>query len=100
MTCKKCYDSINTRDDVLTLFVHLGYLAYTEESNKKDKGNVYIPNLEVADSFKLAVKDTSWKEIKDALEQSEKLQKNIIMMLGKNFCRSKSKGVNLCSIRN
>lgn len=65
--------SMNTRDDVLTLLVHLGYLAYTEESNKKDKGKVYIPNLEVADSFKLAVKDTSWKEIKDALEQSEKL---------------------------
>ncbi len=76
---------MNTRDDVLTLLVHLGYLAYTEESNKKDKGKVYIPNLEVADSFKLAVKDTSWKEIKDALEQSEKLQKKYYNDARENF---------------
>ncbi len=47
--------SMNSRDDILTLLVHLGYLAFIEETNE-----VYIPNLEVADSFKLAVKESGW----------------------------------------
>lgn len=42
--------SINSKDDVLTLLVHLGYLAY--DSTKKE---VYIPNQEVSDEFKNAV---------------------------------------------
>ena len=34
--------SLQGRDDVLTLLVHLGYLAYDDDS-----GEVYIPNEEV-----------------------------------------------------
>ncbi len=60
--------SMNTRDEVLTLLVHLGYLAYDHK-----KSEVYIPNLEVADSFQLAVKDSGWEEIGSALEESKKL---------------------------
>ncbi|MCC8106991.1 MAG: hypothetical protein LIO99_13495 [Clostridiales bacterium] len=45
--------SINSWDDVLTLLIHLGYLAYDEVNE-----DVYIPNLEVVDAFKTAVKDT------------------------------------------
>ncbi len=43
--------NMSSRDDVLTLLVHLGYLAYDSETSE-----VYIPNLEVADSFRLAVR--------------------------------------------
>lgn len=35
---------LRSKDDVLTLLVHLGYLAYDAE-----KKEVYIPNQEVAD---------------------------------------------------
>lgn len=60
--------SISSRDDVLTLLIHLGYLAYDER-----KGEVYIPNLEVTDAFKTAVKGTKWDEVNKSLSQSEKL---------------------------
>ncbi len=58
--------SMNNRDDVLTLLIHLGYLAFDSKTEE-----VYIPNLEVADSFKLAVKESGWREIGDALEKSK-----------------------------
>ncbi len=48
--------SMSSRDDVLTLLVHLGYLAFDSKTN-----SVYIPNLEVADSFKLAVRASGWR---------------------------------------
>lgn len=38
--------SLQGRDDVLTLLVHLGYLAYDDDS-----GEVYIPNEEVRQEF-------------------------------------------------
>ncbi len=41
--------SLQGRDDVLTLLVHLGYLAYD------DSGEVYIPNEEVRQEFIRAV---------------------------------------------
>lgn len=60
--------SLKNKDNVLTLLIHLGYLAYDEANSE-----VYIPNLEVADSFKIAVQDTGWEEIAVALSDSEKL---------------------------
>ena len=60
--------SIKSKDDVLTLLVHLGYLAYDFE-----KREVYIPNQEVADEFRLAVENSGWKGVSDALYASEKL---------------------------
>ena len=43
---------INSRDDVLTLLVHLGYLAYDPEESE-----VFIPNQEVSDEFENAIED-------------------------------------------
>lgn len=60
--------NIKTKDDALTLLVHLGYLAY--DSDKKE---VYIPNQEVADEFKNAVEYSGWGEISKALASSETL---------------------------
>lgn len=60
--------SIKSKDDVLTLLVHLGYLAY--DSEKKE---VYIPNQEVADEFKNAVEYSDWEGISAALRASEDL---------------------------
>lgn len=60
--------SIKSKDDILTLLVHLGYLAY--DSVEKE---VYIPNQEVADEFKNAVENSGWEGISKALQASEAL---------------------------
>ncbi len=60
--------SFKSRDDVLTLLIHLGYLAYDEAKNQ-----AYIPNLEVAESFKIAVQNTDWRGVNRALRASEDL---------------------------
>lgn len=60
--------NINGKDDVLTLLVHLGYLAY--DSEKKE---IYIPNQEVADEFKNSVEFSGWEGISSALEASDRL---------------------------
>ncbi len=60
--------SFKSRDDVLTLLVHLGYLAY-DSVNKE----VYIPNQEVADEFRNAVEYSGWEGISEALRVSEDL---------------------------
>jgi hypothetical protein len=49
--------SIQCQDDVLTLLVHLGYLAYDA-----DEQTVYIPNEEVRQEFIRAVKKGKHKE--------------------------------------
>lgn len=59
---------IKGRDDVLTLLVHLGYLAY--DSVRKE---VYIPNQEVADEFRNAVEYSDWGGVSNALKASEDL---------------------------
>ncbi|MCD8076944.1 MAG: ATP-binding protein [Lachnospiraceae bacterium] len=60
--------SFHSRDDVLTLLIHLGYLAYDEAARE-----VYIPNLEVAEAFKLAVQNTGWQYVAEALKRSDDL---------------------------
>lgn len=60
--------NIKNKDDVLTLLVHLGYLAYDSEEKE-----VYIPNQEVADEFKNAVEYSGWAGISTALQASEDL---------------------------
>lgn len=50
--------SFNSRDDVLTLLVHLGYLAYDS-----DYGSVFIPNEEVRAEFIRAVKNGQRPEL-------------------------------------
>ncbi|MCD7864682.1 MAG: ATP-binding protein [Clostridiales bacterium] len=60
--------SFNSKDDVLTLLIHLGYLGYHEKN-----GQVYIPNLEIAGAFQNAVEGDGWEEIASALASSEDL---------------------------
>lgn len=60
--------SISSKDDVLTLLVHLGYLAY--EALTK---SVYIPNEEVRQEFVRAVKYGKHREIAELIMSSDKL---------------------------
>lgn len=59
---------VRSRNDVLTVLIHLGYLAYDGDSKK-----CYIPNKEVADEFLNAVEDTSWTRLVDTLTASQRL---------------------------
>lgn len=51
---------INSKDDALTALIHLGYLAYDEDS-----GCAYLPNYEVATAYRAALQIGGWKEIAD-----------------------------------
>ena len=57
-----------TKDDVLTLLVHLGYLTYDAETKE-----IWIPNDEVMEQFISTVKIMGWGSVVTALETSEKL---------------------------
>ena len=58
--------SFTGKDDVLTLLVHLGYLAYQEETRE-----VFIPNDEVRTEFLRAVRKSGWDEVINAVAASE-----------------------------
>ena len=57
-----------TKDDVLTLLVHLGYLTY----NSID-GTVSIPNKEVSQEYINATSTMNWHGVADSVEASRKL---------------------------
>jgi len=59
---------VRSKDDVLTVLIHLGYLSYNWRRDE-----CYIPNREVAGEMVNAVKANKWKPVVDALEKSEQL---------------------------
>ena len=60
--------NIKSKDDVLTLMVHLGYLAY--DSNEK---SVFIPNEEVREEFVLSVTKGKHTELARLIKNSDRL---------------------------
>lgn len=56
------------KDDVLTLLVHLGYLAF-----RNDTQEVYIPNEEVRGEFLSAMDREKWPEVIHSVELSRQL---------------------------
>ncbi len=60
--------NFNTKDDVLTLLIHLGYLAYDAE-----KEEAFIPNKEIIREFENAMSNGGWSEVMRVLKASEKL---------------------------
>lgn len=60
--------SFKSRDDVLTVLIHLGYLAYDRE-----KREVYVPNEEVRTAFANAVQGADWAPVAQAIQRSKQL---------------------------
>ena len=60
--------AIESRDDVLTVLIHLGYLSYDWRESE-----CYIPNHEVAGEMVNAVKSNNWKPLVTAIQQSKQL---------------------------
>ena len=60
--------SFNSRDDVLALLIHLGYLGYDEEA-----GEVFIPNKEILDEFKSSTSTEVWQPVFESFRMSQQL---------------------------
>jgi len=67
--------SFEDADDVLTLLIHLGYLAYDSRTHE-----AFIPNEEVRSTFIKSVKTKGWGDVYDAINDSEKLLKATLSM--------------------
>ena len=65
---------IKSRDDVLTLLIHLGYLGYLEENSE-----VFIPNREIAKEFISSIEDNEdFSETNEAIIASKRLLENTL----------------------
>lgn len=62
--------SFQNKDDVLTVLIHLGYLAYKDTNH-----SAYIPNKEIHETMETAVLATDWKYVIQSIKQSDKLLK-------------------------
>lgn len=67
--------TFKTKDDVLTLLVHLGYLGYDA-----DQKEVFIPNREIAGEFENAMSVGGWTEVMNVLKASEKLLQDTLCL--------------------
>ena len=59
---------IKSKDDVLTVLIHLGYLSF--DWKKKE---CYVPNYEVSEELLNAVEETNWTNVVKTLQESEQL---------------------------
>ena len=75
--------SLKTKDDVLTLLVHLGYLAYDRKAQE-----VFIPNQEIASEFMDAVDEPSWDGVIQAIRRSEALLKATLGLDGEAVAKA------------
>lgn len=67
--------NIKNRDDVLTLLIHLGYLAYDSDTK-----SVFIPNEEVRQEFIRAVKGSKYTDVAKIILDSEKIMQDTLNM--------------------
>ena len=65
--------TFNRADDVLTLLVHLGYLAYDEPRRE-----VFVPNREVAGEYASATAGDGWGEVARSIAASESLLDSLL----------------------
>jgi hypothetical protein len=61
---------IKSKDDVLTLLIHLGYLSYDSKEQ-----NAYVPNEEVRSALADTISDMDWTPVINAIKRSERLLK-------------------------
>ena len=67
--------TFSTKDDILTLLIHLGYLTFDEITEE-----VSIPNQEIAWEFFNAIDNPKWSGVLEALQRSESLLERTWMM--------------------
>ena len=82
---------IRSRDDVLTVLIHLGYLSYDWQEEE-----CFIPNREVAGEMANAVKAANWTHVVDALKQSKQLLRATL----DGDCEAVARGIDLAHDEN
>jgi len=60
--------NLRTKDDVFALLIHLGYLAYDADTME-----AFIPNKEIMNEFKNAMRVSNWSEVMKVVLASNKL---------------------------
>ena len=75
---------IRNRYDVLTVLIHLGYLAFDWQ-----KRECYVPNFEVSGELSNAVEETNWTNVVKALQESEDLLQATL----EGDCEAVAKGI-------
>ncbi len=65
------------QDDILTLLIHLGYLAYNSDTKE-----TFIPNYEIREQFISTVRVLGWNDVMKSLQLSEKLLQATLGMDG------------------
>ena len=60
--------TFQVKDDVLTLLIHLGYLAYDAEQSE-----VFIPNEEIRSEFVRSIRVSDWQEVMKSINASKAL---------------------------
>lgn len=80
------FETFSTKDDVLTLMVHLGYLAYEEdhdgygeESVVRPFGYVRIPNEEIRIEFESILRRTKHENLVRLVQRSDQLLKDTLV---------------------
>lgn len=63
--------TFKSKDDVLTLLVHLGYLTYHAKTQE-----VFIPNKEISQEFRNALDGAQWSGLVKVLDRSSQLLKD------------------------
>lgn len=67
--------SFQNKNDVLTLLIHLGYLAYDSKTKE-----AYIPNREVREYFEETIEIIGWDELIETVEDSQALLRATLAM--------------------
>ena len=73
--------TIKSKDDVLTLLIHLGYLAY--DINRRE---VYIPNEEIREEFVRALSTGKHTEIARLIRNSDQLLEDTLVCCERSIC--------------
>ena len=71
--------TFKTKDDVLTLLIHLGYLSYDSEERA-----AFIPNREIIEEFENAMSVNGWTEVMRIFEASEQLLEDTLLCRAEN----------------
>ena len=86
-------NKIKSKDDVLTILIHLGYLAYDKKKNQ-----CFVPNKEVSEELGKAVRACNWAHVSSALEASKKLLRATLDMNEEAVARGIELTHRLCSL--
>lgn len=64
--------TINSKDDVLTVLIHLGYLSYDASEQE-----CYVPNQEIRMELTNAVEATNWTQLMEVIQSSRRLLQSL-----------------------